>query len=119
MPPLIAPLMCSVPTKICIGSSLLWFKYKQASLNLMAASIITNAAFNLVRRKEHELMKNMFGIDQLSYHKLSSEVFWLEPFSTKNLTLENLWRTTPFDELVFYLTALILEKYKVVLAMGV
>ena len=96
-----------------------WESYKARTCELVVASVITNLAFNFVRRAEEEII----SLDPKRYSKprsydaLSLEIFYAESFSkgedpeAKLASSESL-KITPFDDFIYLPTARILMKFQ-------
>lgn len=81
-----------------------WTKVKHGKLDVITASITTNAAFDLVRREEQALTADLFGSSKkvLSYSDLAALIFYAESLRTGTPTSpRNRPRITPFDNFVF------------------
>jgi hypothetical protein len=97
-----------------------WAKFKKGELDLMTAAIITNGAFDLVRREEHELTISIFSDDKLSYQRLSSLIFFAESLGrSESPSRHEQLRITPFDNFIFLSTARSVMKFEKFLALKI
>jgi hypothetical protein len=97
-----------------------WAKFKKGELDLMTAAIITNGAFDLVRREEHELTISIFGDDKLSYQRLASLIFFAECLGRgESPSRHEQLRITPFDNFIFLSTARSVMKFEKFLALKI
>jgi hypothetical protein len=97
-----------------------WAKFKEGELDLMTAAIITNGAFDLVRREEHELTISIFGDDKLSYQRLASLIFFAESLGRdESPSRHEQLRITPFDNFIFLSTARSVMKFEKFLALKI
>ncbi|KAL9011045.1 MAG: hypothetical protein Q9173_004081 [Seirophora scorigena] len=96
----------------------LWRKYKARKCDLHTAAITTNAAFDLVRQAEEDLISQapkLFNRKR-SYESIAIIVFYADAFQqsfcpeTRLNTNESL-RVTPFDDFIYLSTAKILMKF--------
>jgi hypothetical protein len=97
-----------------------WAKFKKGELDLMTAAIITNGAFDLVRREEHELTISIFSDDKLSYQRLASLIFFAESLGRGGSpSRQEQLRITPFDNFIFLSTARSVMKFEKFLALKI
>lgn len=85
-----------------------WESYKAGTCDLISAMVITNLAFNLVRRAEEGIISldpERFSTPR-SYDALSLEIFFAESFR-KGESL----KVTPFDDFIYLPTARNLMKF--------
>ncbi|KAI4221041.1 MAG: hypothetical protein LQ349_007944 [Xanthoria aureola] len=96
----------------------LWRNYKAKKFDLYTAAVTTNAAFDLVRQTEEDLITQAPAIldKKRSYDSIAIIVFYADAFQqgicpeTRLKSIESL-QTTPFDDFVYLLTAKILMKF--------
>lgn len=64
-----------------------WQKYKLNKLDLLTASFVTNAAFDIVRREEEEVMKIVEpGEKGFSYLSLVAPIFFVDALKDARLS---------------------------------
>ncbi|KAI4174861.1 MAG: hypothetical protein LQ348_006288 [Seirophora lacunosa] len=96
----------------------LWQKYKARKCDLHTAAITTNAAFDLVRQAEEDLISQapkLFNRKR-SYESIAIIVFYADAFQQglcpeKRLNTNESLRITPFDDFIYLSTAKILMKF--------
>lgn len=96
----------------------IWKRYKDKTMDLLSATLITNTAFELVRRSEQEILSSapkMFS-KKRSYDTIAAVIFYANGLNTgKNPTqkmeLKEWLLPTPFDDFIYLSTARILMKY--------
>jgi len=94
-----------------------WKKYKHGEIDLLSATIITNSAFDIIRREEEQVTAFAFGHQKLSYIDLCTMIFFAEAFG-KNKSMNSLLessgtlRITPFDNFIYLSTARSLMKFE-------
>ena len=97
-----------------------WKKYKAGELDLITASLVTNAALDIVRREEEEVMKSAFPRETgLDYLQLSICIFFADSLTSPRgisskaaLSEDNELRITPFDNFIYLPTARTLMKWQ-------
>ncbi|KAL8996515.1 MAG: hypothetical protein Q9169_003982 [Polycauliona sp. 2 TL-2023] len=96
----------------------LWRKYKAKTCDLHTAAITTNAAFDLVRQAEEDLIAQAPTVfnTKRSYDSIAIIVFYADAFQQgvcpeARLTDTESLRITPFDDFIFLSTARILMKF--------
>ncbi|KAF8855489.1 hypothetical protein BDZ45DRAFT_502211 [Acephala macrosclerotiorum] len=94
-----------------------WGSYKEGVIDLMTATLVTNSAFDIVRREEEQLTWFLYGHRDLSYGLLSSLVFYPEVFDM-NMSVDDMIKAslslqvTPFDNFIYLPTARSLMKFE-------
>ncbi|TGO38949.1 hypothetical protein BHYA_0064g00450 [Botrytis hyacinthi] len=95
-----------------------WKRYKDKTLDLLSATLITNTAFELVRRSEQEILSNALKLfsKKRSYDTIAAVIFYANGLNTgkdptQNMELKEWLRPTPFDDFIYLSTARILMKY--------
>ncbi|KAF7946036.1 uncharacterized protein EAE97_005074 [Botrytis byssoidea] len=96
----------------------IWKRYKDKTLDLLSATLITNTAFELVRRSEQEILGNapkLFS-KKRSYDTIAAVIFYANGLDTgkdptQKMDLKEWPRPTPFDDFIYLSTARILMKY--------
>lgn len=96
----------------------LWRKYKAKKCDLHTAAVTTNAAFDLVRQAEEDLVAQAPAVldKKRSYDSIAIIVFYADAFQqgicpeTRLKSNESL-QTTPFDDFIYLSTAKILMKF--------
>ncbi|KAL8843498.1 MAG: hypothetical protein Q9170_000002 [Blastenia crenularia] len=96
----------------------LWQKYKAGQCDLHTAAIPTNAAFDLVRQAEEDLIAQTPKVfsRKRSYESIAIIVFYADAFQRgvcpeARLKSNESLRVTPFDDFIFLSTAKILMKF--------
>ena len=96
----------------------LWHKYKGKKCDLHTAAITTNAAFNLVRQAEEDLVAQAPKLfdKRRSYDSIAIIVFYADAFQQgispeARLNSNEILRITPFDDFIYLSTARILMKF--------
>ncbi|TGO53607.1 hypothetical protein BCON_0120g00040 [Botryotinia convoluta] len=96
----------------------IWKRYKDKTLDLLSATLITNTAFELVCRSEQEFLGNapkLFS-KKRSYDTIAAVIFYSNGLNTgkdptHKMELKEWLRPTPFDDFIYLSTARILMKY--------
>lgn len=96
----------------------MWRKYKARKCDLHTAAVTTNAAFDLVRQAEEDLVAQAPAVldKKRSYDSIAIIVFYADAFQqvicpeTPLKSNESL-QTTPFDDFIYLSTAKILMKF--------
>ncbi|KAF7872868.1 uncharacterized protein EAF02_008939 [Botrytis sinoallii] len=96
----------------------IWKRYKDKTLDLLSATLITNAVFELVRRSEQEILSNapkLFS-KKRSYDTIAAVIFYANGLNTgkdptQKMESKEWLRPTPFDDFIYLSTARILMKY--------
>ncbi|KAM0134640.1 hypothetical protein ACHAO1_005557 [Botrytis cinerea] len=94
-------------------------KYKNKNLDLLSATLITNTAFEIVRRSEQEILNGapkLFS-KKRSYDAIAAVIFYAKGLNTgkdptQKMELKELLRPTPFDDFIYLSTSRILMKYE-------
>ncbi|TEY82776.1 hypothetical protein BOTCAL_0027g00140 [Botryotinia calthae] len=94
-----------------------WEKYKDKKLDLLSATLITNTAFEIVRRSEQEILNGapkLFS-KKRSYDTIAAVIFYANGLNTgkdptQKMELKEWLRPTPFDDFIYLSTARILMK---------
>lgn len=102
-----------------------WKKYNTGALDLMTATITTNAAFDLTRRAEDDII--LIAPDVLtkprSYERISLLIFYADSFSKGDdpeaRTKSDFLKITPFDEFIYLSTARTLIKFEQLASMKI
>lgn len=103
----------------------IWKSYRAGQLDLMTSSFITNAAIDIVRQNEEEILAvapKLFS-KKLSYKTIAIVIFYADALShgqdpqAKMASNENL-RPTPFDDFIYLSTAKTLMKFDYLSAMA-
>ncbi|KAL8669911.1 MAG: hypothetical protein Q9168_005518 [Polycauliona sp. 1 TL-2023] len=96
----------------------LWRKYKARKCDLHTAAITTNAAFDVVRQAEEDLVAQVPTVfhEKRSYDSIATKIFYADAFQQgahheAHLQNNGSPRTTPFDDFVYLSTARILMKF--------
>ncbi|KAF4629354.1 hypothetical protein G7Y89_g8792 [Cudoniella acicularis] len=102
----------------------IWRGFKAGDVNLMTASLITNAAVDVVRQNEEEILAaapNLFS-KKRSYDTIAIVIFYADAFSQgqdpeAKMKSNEFLRPTPFDDFIYLSTAKILMKFDYLSAM--
>ena len=96
----------------------LWDKYKGKKCDLHTAAITTNAAFDLVRQAEEDLVAQAPKLfdKKRSYDSIAIIIFYADAFQQgispeARLNSNETLRITPFDDFIYLSTARILMKF--------
>lgn len=96
----------------------LWLKYKARKCDLHTAAITTNAAFDLVRQAEEDLIAQAPDIfdRKRSWDSIAIIIFYADAFERgvcpeARLNSNESLRITPFDDFIYLSTARILMKF--------
>ncbi|KAI4131242.1 MAG: hypothetical protein LQ338_001336 [Usnochroma carphineum] len=96
----------------------LWRKYKMRKCDLHTAAVTTNAAFDLVRQAEEDLIAQAPEVfdRKRSYDSIAIIVFYADAFQQgfdpqAHLNSSASLRITPFDDFIYLSTAKILMKF--------
>jgi hypothetical protein len=96
-----------------------WRQYKRGEIDLLTASLTTNAAFDIIRREEAEVAKYLFPSssgEDLSYRNLAACIFYAESLPLRLETSikpnDESLRITPFDNFIYLSTARTLMKFE-------
>ncbi|KAL8689263.1 MAG: hypothetical protein Q9224_004679 [Gallowayella concinna] len=96
----------------------MWRKYKTKKCDLHTAAITTNAAFELVRQAEEDLIAQAPAVfdRKRSYDSIAIIVFYADAFQQgtcpeARLQSNESLRVTPFDDFIYLSTARILMKF--------
>ncbi|KAM0162327.1 hypothetical protein ACHAQE_003767 [Botrytis cinerea] len=92
---------------------------KKDSKDLLSATLITNTAFEIVRRSEQEILNGapkLFS-KKRSYDAIAAVIFYANGLNTgkdptQKMELKELLRPTPFDDFIYLSTSRILMKYE-------
>lgn len=103
-------------TQAFIGE--LWGKYKARKCDLHTAAVATNAAFDLVRQAEEDILIKAPKIPnrKRSWDSIAIIIFYADAFGQgicpeARLNSEETLRITPFDDFIYLSTARILMKF--------
>lgn len=96
----------------------IWKRYKDKTMDLLSATLITNTAFELVRRSEQEILSSapkLFS-KKRSYDSIAAVIFYANGHNTgknpaQKMELKEWLLPTPFDDFIYLPTARILMKY--------
>lgn len=96
----------------------IWKRYKNRKLDLGSARLMTNLAFELVRRNEYEILATapkLFSMKR-SYDTIAIVIFYANSFShiqdpEQTITTNKMLRPTRFDDFIHLSTSRILMKY--------
>ncbi|KAF7869865.1 hypothetical protein EAF04_004649 [Stromatinia cepivora] len=97
----------------------IWKSYKNGKLDLVSASLITNLAFEVVRRNEEEILATapkLFS-KKRSYDTIAIVIFYANAFShgqdpEQTIATNKMLRPTPFDDFIYLSTSRTLMKYE-------
>ncbi|TGO11520.1 hypothetical protein BTUL_0107g00040 [Botrytis tulipae] len=90
----------------------IWKRYKDKTLDIFSATLITNTAFELVRRSKQEILSNapkLFS-KKRSYDTIAAVIFYANELNTgkdptQKMELKEWLRPTPFEDFIYLSTA--------------
>ncbi|KAJ8060325.1 hypothetical protein OCU04_010659 [Sclerotinia nivalis] len=97
----------------------IWKSYKSGKLDLVSATLITNLAFEAVRRNEEEILATApnFFSKKRSYDTIAIVIFYANAFShgqnpDQAMAANEMLRPTHFDDFIYLSTSRTLMKYE-------